>query len=78
MMRAVGIFGRVAVGMVHPVEDSIGAGRQIGASLTDPGKDIKEPLPELTHFEHLVRCVAVQKEALAEQREIPMQEKDGN
>lgn len=77
-MGTVGIFRRVAIGMVHPVEDSIGPWGEVGASLADPGEDIKEPFPELSHFEHLVGCVAVQKEALAEQREIPMQEKDGD
>lgn len=65
MMRAVRIFGGIAIGMVHPVQNCIGPGRQVRASLTDPGENVKEPLPELAHLEHLVRCVAVQKEALA-------------
>ena len=72
MVGAVGVFRRVAIGMVHPMKDGIGPGRQIRASLANPGEDIKEPFPEFTHFEHLMGGVAVQKEALAKQREIPM------
>lgn len=72
MMGTVGIFWRVAVGVVHPVEDGISPWGKVGASLTNPSENIEELFPELIHFEHLVGSVAVQKEALAEQREIPM------
>lgn len=78
MMGAVRVLRSIAIGVVHPVEYSICPWREVGASLTNPGEDIEEPFPEFTHFEHLVGCVTVQKEALAKQREIPMQEKEGD
>ena len=66
MVRTVGILGRVAIGVVHPVEYGISPGREIRTALTNPGKDIEEPFPKFIHFEHLMGSVAVQEEALAE------------
>ena len=71
-MRAVRVLRGVAIGVVHPVEDGVSPRRKVGAPLANPGEDVEKPFPEPTHFEHLVGCVAVQKEALAKQREIPM------
>lgn len=78
MMGTVGIFRRVTVGMVHPVEDGISPRREIGTALANPGEDIEEPFPKFIHLEHLMGCVPVQEKALAEQGEIPMQKENGN
>jgi hypothetical protein len=63
--------------MVHPVKNGIRSGGQIGTSLTDPGKDIKELFPKFAHFKHLVCSITVEKEALAKQGEIPVKKKEG-
>lgn len=59
MMGAVRVLRRVAIGMVHPVEDSIGPGGEVRTPLANPGEDIKELLPELTHLKHLMGRIAV-------------------
>jgi hypothetical protein len=53
--------------MVHPVEDGVCPGRKVGATLCDPGENVKELFPEFAHDKHLVRCVPVQEKTLAEQ-----------
>ena len=58
------ILLRVAVRVVHPVEDGIAPGIQEGAALDDEGESIKEFLPEFIHLKHLMRGIAVQKESL--------------
>ena len=72
MVWAVGILGRVTIGMVHPVQDCVGPWRKVRASLADPSEDIEEPFPKFGHDKHLVRCVPVKEEALAKQGEIPV------
>ncbi len=78
MMGTMRIFWRVTESVVHSVKYCISSRREIGTSLTHPGKDIKEPFPELIHIEHLVCCVSVKKEALTKQREVPMQQEYNN
>jgi hypothetical protein len=46
--------------------------------LPQPGEKIEKFFPIPVHDKHLVCCVAVKKEALAEQRKIPMQKKEDN
>ena len=77
MVWAVGIFGCVAIGMMHPVKDSISSRGEVGAALTNPGKDIEESFPKPAHFKHLMGSITVKKKALAKQREIPVKKKEG-
>lgn len=62
--------------MVHPVKDSIGSGRQIGTALPNPGKEIEEFFPILAHQKHLMGCISMEKEALAKQGEIPVEQEE--
>ena len=73
MMWAMWVFWGITIGVVHSMQDGICTRRQIGASLANPSKEIKESLPELIHNEHLMGCIPVKKEALAKQGEIPVQ-----
>jgi len=59
-----GVFLRVTIGMMHPVQDSIRPGIQEGRTLGDKGKGVKEPLPKLIHFKHLMRSIPVQEKCL--------------
>lgn len=61
---------------MHPVQDCIGSRREVRTPLPDPREKVKKLFPVLVHHKHLVRCIAVKKKALAEEREIPMQEKE--
>jgi hypothetical protein len=64
--------------MVHPVQNSIGSRGEIRTALPDPSKKVEKLFPVLVHHKHLVCRIAVKKKALAEEREIPMQEKEDN
>jgi hypothetical protein len=47
--------------------------------LPNPGEEIEEFFPKLTHHKHLMSSVTMKKEALAKQGEIPVkQEEDDN
>ncbi len=59
MMGAMGIFWSVTVGMMHPVQDRIGSGRQIGAPLTNPCEKVKKSFPKFAHVEHLVGSISM-------------------
>ena len=63
-MRGMGILAGIAIRMMHPVEDRIGAGIEKGRALRDKGEEVKEPLPKSIHPKHLVGSIAVQKERL--------------
>jgi hypothetical protein len=71
-MGGVGIFFRVAVGVVHPVEYGVGAWVEEGRALGDKSEAIKEFLPKFVHFKHLVGSVAVQEEGLGKKRKEPV------
>ena len=58
------IFFRIAVGVVHPVEDGVGAGVEKRGALGNEGKRVEEFLPELIHLKHLVGRIAVQEKCL--------------
>jgi hypothetical protein len=64
--------------MVHAMQNRICTRGEIGTSLPQPGEKIEKLFPIPVHDKHLVCCVAVKKEALAEQRKIPMQKKEDN
>jgi hypothetical protein len=59
-----GIFFRVAVSVMHAMQNSIGPGIQKGGALGYKCQHIKELLPELVHFKHLVRRIPVEEESL--------------
>jgi len=46
--------------------------------LPQPSEKVKKLFPIRIHDKHLVRRIAVKKEALAKQREIPMQKEEDN
>jgi len=63
-MGGMGILFRIAVCMVHAVQDSIGPGVQEGRALGNKSEAVKESFPEFIHSEHLMRSIAVQEESL--------------
>jgi hypothetical protein len=64
--------------MVHAVQDGVCSRGEIRTPLPDPSKKVEKLFPVFVHHKHLMRCIAVKKKALAEEREIPMQEKEEN
>lgn len=72
MMRAVGILGSIRIGMVHAVQNGIGAGREVGTSLPHPGKQVKKPFPPFGHDKHLMGSIPMEEETLTKQGEIPV------
>ena len=58
------ILFRIAVCMVHPVQDGISAWVEETAALGDKGEAIEELFPEFIHLKHLMRCIAMQEESL--------------
>lgn len=71
-MGRVGIFLRVAIGVVHPVHDRVGPRIQERRALRTIGEDIEELLPELAHGEHLVSSIPMQEERLTKEGEEPV------
>ena len=63
-MRRMGVLFRVAVRMVHTMQNGIGPGVQKRRTLGDKSQHIEELFPERMHFEHLVRAVAMQEKSL--------------
>ena len=74
-MGGVGVFFRIAVGMMHAMEDGVGPGIEEGAALGDEGEGVEEFLPERMHFEHLMWRIPVKEEGLWKEREEPVTEK---
>ena len=72
------ILWSIRIGMVHAVQNGVSSRGEVGTPLPDPSEKIEKLFPVLVHHEHLVGCIAVKKKALAEEREIPMQEKEDN
>jgi hypothetical protein len=64
--------------MVHAVENRIGTRREVRTPLPQPSEKVEKLFPIRVHDKHLVRRIAVKKEALAKQREIPMQKEEDN
>jgi hypothetical protein len=46
--------------------------------LPDPSKKVEELFPILAHYEHLMGSIPMEKETLAKQGEIPVQQKEDN
>lgn len=59
MMRAMGILGGIAVGMVHSVQNGVSSRGQVGAALPHPGEEIEELFPIFVHVEHLMGGISV-------------------
>ena len=78
MMRAMWVFRSVRIGMMHSVKDCVGSWRKVRAPLPHPREEEKELFPILAHHKHLVGGVSVQEEALAKQREIPVEKEEYN
>jgi hypothetical protein len=62
--------------MVHAVQNGIGSRGEVRTSLPQPSEKVEKLFPIAVHDKHLVRRIAVKKEALAEQREVPMQKEE--
>ena len=78
MVWAMRILWGIRIGMVHAVQDGVCSRGEVGTPLPDPSKKVEKLFPVFVHHKHLVGCIAVKKKALAEEREIPMQEKEEN
>lgn len=76
MVWAMRIFWSIRIGMMHSVQNSVGSRRQVRTSLPNPGKEVKKLFPEFAHHKHLMSGVSMKKEALAEQGEVPVQQKE--
>lgn len=58
------ILFRVAIRMVHSMQNGISPGIQKGRSLGKERKTVKEFFPELIHLEHLMRTISMEEESL--------------
>ncbi len=76
-MGRVRVSFRVAEGVVHSVKHRISTRTQVRRTLRQIRQCVKKTLPEFAHREHLVGRIAVQKERLAKQRQIPMRNERG-
>jgi hypothetical protein len=63
-MRGMGVFLRIAIRMMHPVEDGIRARIQKGRTLRNESKEVKEAFPKFIHPKHLVGSITVEEERL--------------
>jgi hypothetical protein len=61
---------------MHSVKNRIGSGRQIRTTLPHPGEEVKEFFPVFAHDKHLMGGIAVKKETLAKQGEIPVKQEE--
>ncbi len=64
--------------MVHAMQNGIGTRREVRTSLPQPGEKVEKLFPIAVHDKHLVRRIAVKKETLAKQGEIPMKKEENN
>lgn len=70
------VFFRIAIRVVHAVQNGIGSGVEVGRALHHPGEDVEKALPAFAHGEHLVRCVAVQEKSLTKKRKVPVKDQE--
>ena len=71
------VAGRVAEGVVHPVQNRVSPWTQVRRTLREVGQRVEKALPKFAHREHFMGRVAVQKERLAEQGQIPVPDERG-
>src|SRR6188768_2676650 len=62
--------------MVGTMQDRIRPGHEVARPLRQVCTEMKDTLPGAAHREHPVRSVAVQKEALKEHADLPMQDEE--
>ena len=74
--RRVRILRRVAVRVMHAMQDRVAARAQEARALRDVRAEVEEALPALRHRELLVRAVAVQEEGLEEDRRQPVPDEE--
>ena len=77
-MGTMWIFWSVTVRVMHSVQNRISSRRQIGTSLTNPGKEIEKLFPVFVHRKHLMGSIPMEIETLAKQGEIPVKEEEDN
>jgi hypothetical protein len=70
------ILFRIAVGMMHPVHDAIGAWHEEGRALYKPCAQVKNTFPVPGGGVHLMRGKPVQEKGMKEQRKEPMKGKE--
>lgn len=66
------VFIRIAVRMVHPVEDGISTGIEERSSLRDVGTEEKEAFPKFGQLKHPVCGIAVVEKRLKKEGDVPM------
>jgi hypothetical protein len=54
----------IAVRVMHPVKDRVGAGIEKGRALRDEREEVEEALPKFIHPKHFMGSIAVQEERL--------------
>jgi hypothetical protein len=72
------VHWRIRIGMMHSVQNCISSWGEIRTALPNPGKEIEEFFPKLTHHKHLMGSITMQEEALAKQGEVPMKKEQDN
>ena len=63
-VRRVRVLFRIAVRMMHTMQDSVCPGIQERRTLGNESEAVKESLPKLIHLEHLMRTISMQEECL--------------
>src|SRR4051794_37014072 len=66
----------VAIGVMHAMQDRVGARMQKTRALAQVREQMEEALPARAHGELTMCTIAVQIERLAEHREVPVQEEE--
>ncbi len=78
MVWAVRVLRGIRVGVMHSMKNGVGPWRQVRAALPNPGEEIEELFPVFAHHKHLMGGIAVKKETLAKQGEIPVKQEEDN
>jgi hypothetical protein len=58
-MRRMRVLFGVAICVVHAVQNSVSPRIEVRRALSNPGKNIKEALPEFIHGEHFMRRITM-------------------
>src|SRR6187551_2087012 len=70
------ILLRVAVGVVHPMQNPVAARGQEARALRQVREQVEETLPTLGHRKLTVGAETVQKKRLAKDRQLPVQNEE--
>src|SRR5262245_59874219 len=71
-----GIARLVRIGVVCAMQDGVRLGLQIARALGEIRAEMEEALPAPAHRKHSMRAVSMQKEALKEDADLPMQQEE--